>query len=45
MMYDFGDAELAWLPQLVDIENFKVKSDDPTYWQRFGWEALEVPAD
>lgn len=45
MMYEFGDAELAWLPQLVDIENFKVKSDDPTYWQRFGWEALEVPTD
>lgn len=45
MMYEFGDAELAWLPQLVDIENFKVNSDDPAYWQRFGWEALEVPAD
>ena len=44
-MYEFGDAELTWLPQLVDIENFKVNSDDPAYWQRFGWEALEVPTD
>ena len=45
MMYEFGDAELPWLPKLIDVENFKVNSDDPTYWQRFGWEALEVPGD
>lgn len=45
MMYEFGDAELPWLPQLVDIENFKVNSDDPDYWKKFGWEALEVPTD
>ena len=45
MMYEFGDAELAWLPQLVDIENFKVNSDDPDYWKRFGWESLEVPIE
>lgn len=44
-MYEFGDAELPWLPKLCDVENFKVNSDDPTYWQRFGWEALEVPED
>lgn len=44
-MYEFGDAELPWLPKLCDVENFKVKSDDPTYWQQFGWEALEVPED
>lgn len=44
-MYEFGDAELPWLPKLCDVENFKVNSDDPTYWQRFGWEALEVPVD
>ncbi len=44
-MYEFGDAELPWLPKLCDVENFKVNSDDPTYWQRFGWEALEVPGD
>ena len=45
MMYEFGDAELPWIPKLIDVENFKVNSDDPTYWQRFGWEALEVPGD
>lgn len=45
MMYDFGDAELPWIPKLIDVENFKVNSDDPAYWQRFGWEALEVPQD
>lgn len=44
-MYEFGDAELPWLPKLCDVESFKVNSDDPTYWQRFGWEALEVPGD
>ena len=44
-MYEFGDAELPWLPKLCDVENFKVNSDDHTYWQRFGWEALEVPGD
>ena len=45
MMYDFGDAELPWIPKLIDVENFKVNSEDPAYWQRFGWEALEVPQD
>ena len=44
-MYDFGDAELPWIPKLIDVENFKVNSDDPEYWQRFGWETLEVPED
>ena len=44
-MYEFGDAELPWIPKLIDVENFKVNSEDPTYWQRFGWEALEVPQD
>ena len=44
-MYEFGDAELPWLPKLCDVENFKVNSDDPAYWQRFGWEALEVPGE
>ena len=44
-MYDFGDAELPWIPKLIDVENFKVNSEDPAYWQRFGWEALEVPQD
>lgn len=44
-MYDFGDAELPWIPKLIDVENFKVNSDDPAYWQKFGWEALEVPED
>lgn len=44
-MYEFGDAELPWLPKLCDVESFKVKSDDPAYWQRFGWEALEVPGN
>lgn len=44
-MYDFGDAELPWIPKLIDVENFKVNSDDPEYWQRFGWETLEVPGD
>lgn len=44
-MYEFGDAELPWLPKLCDVESFKVNSDDPTYWQRFGWEALEVPGE
>lgn len=44
-MYDFGDAELPWIPKLIDVENFKVNSDDPAYWKRFGWEALEVPED
>ena len=32
MMYEFGDAEIPWIPQLIDVENFKVKSDDPAYW-------------
>ena len=45
MMYEFGDAELPWLPKLCDVESFKVSSDDTTYWKRFGWEALEVPGD
>ena len=44
-MYDFDDAELPWIPKLIDVENFKVNSDDPAYWRRFGWEALEVPGD
>ena len=44
-MYEFGDAEIPWIPQLIDVENFKVNSEDPAYWQRFGWEALEVPLD
>lgn len=44
-MYEFGDAELPWLPKLCDVESFKVNSDDPTYWKRFGWEALEVPIE
>lgn len=44
-MYEFGDAELPWLPKLCDVESFKVSSDDPTYWKRFGWEALEVPGE
>ena len=44
-MYEFGDAELPWLPKLCDVESFKVNSDDPAYWQRFGWEALEVPGE
>lgn len=44
-MYEFGDAELPWIPKLVDVENFKVNSHDPAYWQRFGWEALDVPGD
>ena len=45
LMYEFGDAEIPWIPKLIDVENFKVNSDDPDYWQRFGWEALEVPQD
>lgn len=45
MMYEFGDAEIPWIPQLIDVENFKVNSDDPDYWKNFGWEALEVPQD
>lgn len=44
-MYEFGDAELPWLPKLCDVESFKVTSDDPAYWKRFGWEALEVPGE
>lgn len=43
--FTFSDAELPWLPMLCDVEHFKVKSDDPTYWQKFGWEALEVPEE
>ena len=43
--FTFSDAELPWLPVLCDVEYFKVNSDDPTYWQKFGWEALEVPSD
>ena len=39
----FSDAELPWLPTLGDVEYFKVNSDDPEYWQKFGWEALDVP--
>lgn len=45
LMYEFGDAELPWIPKLIDVENFKVNSDDTAYWQGFGWEALEVPLD
>ena len=45
MMYEFGDAELPWIPKLIDVENFKISSDDPAYWQKFGWEALEVPGE
>lgn len=41
----FSDAELPWLPTLGDVEYFKVNSDDPEYWQKFGWESLEVPGD
>lgn len=43
--FTFSDAELPWLPKLCDVEYFKVNSDDPTYWQKFGWEALDVPGD
>lgn len=43
--FTFSDAELPWLPTLGDVEYFKVDSDDPTYWQRFGWEALDVPGE
>ena len=41
----FSDAELPWLPTLGDVEYFKVNSDDPDYWKRFGWEALDVPGE
>ena len=44
-MYEFGDAELPWIPKLIDVENFKISSDDPAYWQKFGWETLEVPEE
>lgn len=43
--FTFSDAELPWLPVLCDVEHFKVNSDDPTYWQKFGWESLEVPEE
>lgn len=43
--FTFSDAELPWLPVLCDVEYFKVNSDDPAYWQKFGWEALEVPEE
>lgn len=39
----FSDAEQPWLPTLGDVEYFKVNSDDPEYWEKFGWGALEVP--
>ena len=37
----FGDADEPWYPTLWDIE---AKKPDP-YWDKFGWEALEVPVD
>lgn len=43
--FTFSDAELPWLPELGDVEYFKVNSDDPEYWKKFGWEQLEVPSD
>ena len=43
--FTFSDAELPWLPTLGDVEYFKVNSEDPDYWKKFGWEALEVPGD
>ena len=43
--FTFSDAELPWLPKLCDVEYFKVNSEDPVYWQKFGWEALDVPGE
>ena len=40
----FGDADLPWVPTLIDVEKAKT-GPDGEYWRRFGWEQLEVPED
>ena len=41
-MFGFGDP---WLPTLLDIERFKAEDSRPEYWQKFGWDQLEIPED
>lgn len=41
-----NDAFYPWLPTLQDIENRKDHfTDEGRYYEKFGWEQLEVPAD
>ena len=46
MMNDglFYDADLPWVPTLVDVEKGKTGADSE-YWSKFGWENLVVPED
>ena len=46
MMNDglFYDADLPWVPTLVDVEKGKT-GDEAAYWSKFGWENLVVPED
>ena len=41
----FGYADEPWLPTLLDIERMKAEGTDEekAYWQKFGWEVLDVP--
>lgn len=40
----FYDADLPWVPTLVDVEKAKT-GPDAAYWSKFGWENLVVPED
>ena len=42
-----NDAWHPWIPTLIELEHQKsLEPDDSAVdWSRFGWEALEVPAD
>ena len=46
MMNDglFYDADLPWVPTLVDVEKGKTGTE-AEYWSKFGWENLVVPED
>lgn len=44
---NFYDADCPWVPTLLDVERMKASEPDgsPIDWRRFGWSALDVPAN
>lgn len=44
-MLTFGDADIPWMPSLLDLERLKAEGapEERFYYAQFGWEQLEVP--
>lgn len=34
-----------WMPELIEVEKYKIDGSDAAYFSNFGWEQLEVPDD